>query len=80
MVVKTVKLPRHVAAALTRSAKRRGCTESELIREGVEAVVNAEGGIDMQELIGADLGVGRGPPDLSSNRRRLSRYGRSRHR
>jgi hypothetical protein len=79
-VLKTVKLPPPVARALSRLAKARGCTESELIRRGIEIVVRADDGLDMHELLGADIGVGRGPKDLSSNRRRLSGYGRSRNR
>jgi hypothetical protein len=79
-VVKTVKLPKPVAQALSRLAKARGCSESELIRRGIETVVRGDDGLDMQELLGADIGVGRGPKDLSSNRRWLAGYGRSRNR
>ena len=80
-VVKTVKLPKALAAALARMAKARGCSESELIREGIEKVTRAEDdGLDMQALIGPDLGIGRGPEDLSTNKKHLAGYGRSRHR
>jgi hypothetical protein len=79
LVTRTVKLPRELAAALSRKAAERECSESELIREGVAKVL-AEDGIDMQAAIGADLGIGHGPPDLSSSRGRMSGYGRSRHR
>ena len=79
-VLKTVKIPKPVAAALSRLAKAQGCSESELIRRGIETVVREDDGIDMQKLLGPDVGVGRGPKDLSSNRRRLAGYGRSRHR
>lgn len=79
-VLKTVKIPKPVAAALSRLAKARGCSESELIRRGIERVVREDDGVDMQKLLGDDVGVGRGPKDLSSNRRRLSGHGRTRHR
>lgn len=79
-VVKTVKLPRKLAAHLARAAKSRGCTESELIRAGIEAVLDDRDGLDMQALIGPDIGVGRGPHDLSSGRRHRAGYGRARHR
>jgi hypothetical protein len=79
-VLKTVKLPKPVAQALSRLAKARGCSESELIRKGIETVVRGDDGLDMQDLLRADIGVGRGPKDLSSNRRRLAGYGRSRNR
>ena len=79
-VVKTVKLPRLIAAALSRAAKTRGCSESELIREGIERVTREDDGYDMQALIGPDLGIGRGPRDLARNKARLAGYGRSRHR
>jgi len=79
-VTKTVKVPRVLAGLLSRAAKRRGVSESELIREGVQRVIRDEPGLDMQALIGSDIGVGEGPRDLSHNRKRLSEYGRSRHR
>lgn len=79
-VLKTVKLPADLAAALTRKAKARGLTESELIREGIEHVTGDVDGLDMQAAIGTDVGAGKGPGDLSTNRKRLSGYGRTRTR
>ena len=79
-VLKTVKLPKPLAAALSRAARSRHRSESELIREGIERVLPTEEGLDMTALIGPDVGVGRGPVDLSSNRKRLGGYGRARHR
>lgn len=80
MVLKTVKLPARLAAALSRQAKARGLTESELIRAGIEQVTREDDGLDMQALLGNDLGAGKGPRDLSTNRKRMSGYGRTRHR
>ena len=79
-VIKTVKVPKAVAVALARAAKARGCSESELIREGILRVAEDTGGLDMQALIGPDVGVGNGPGDLSSSRKRMVGYGRSRRR
>jgi len=81
LVVKTVKIPRSLAAALSRAARARARSESDLIREGIQRVIESEsGGLDMQSVIGPDLGIGEGPRDLSSNRSRLSGYGRPRAR
>ena len=79
-VVKTVKLPRETAAALARVAKATGCSESELIRRGIEVVTKGEDGIDMMKLSGPGIGIGRGPGDLSTNRKYRVGYGRSRSR
>ena len=79
-ILKTVKVPKPLATALSRVAKARGCSESELIREGIEKVTRGDAGIDMQAVIGPDIGIGRGPSDLSTSRKRLSGYGRSRNR
>ena len=79
-VLKTVKLPRALAAALGAAARESGRTESELIREGLERQLGHMEGLDMLALLGPELGVGRGPVDLSSSRQRMSGYGRTRHR
>jgi len=79
-VIKSVKVPKALAAALARAAKARGVSESELIREGIEHVAGEDGGLDMAALIGPDVGVASGPKDLSSSRRRMAGYGRSRDR
>lgn len=79
-VLKTVKLPPALAAALSRAADARDCTESELIREGIEVVTRDDAGIDMAAVIGPDIGVVRGPADLSHGKRHRAGYGRSRRR
>jgi hypothetical protein len=79
-VIKSVKVPRTLAAALARTAKARGVSESELIRQGIERVAEEDEGLDMVALIGPGLGVGRGPKDLSTSRKRMAGYGRSRNR
>lgn len=79
-VVKTVKLPKALAAALARTAKQRGCTESELIREGIERVTSEDEGIDMVKALGDGIGIAKGgPPDLSWNKKYMRGFGRSRN-
>ena len=46
LVTKTFKLPKPLADALARQAKARGISESELIRQGLEATLNDDRGID----------------------------------
>jgi hypothetical protein len=79
-VVKTVKVPKAVALALSRVAKARGCSESEVIRQGIMKIAGEADGLDMQALLAADVGVGSGAADLSSSRKHLAGYGRSRRR
>ena len=78
VVVKTVKLPKPLALALSRAARARGRSESDLIREGIERVLSTDEGIDMAALLGPDVGVGKGPNDLSTSRKRRAGYGRTR--
>lgn len=80
LVTKSVKMPSSLAAALESEARRRNISESELIRRGIEEVASGSGGIDMAAMIAADIGGGKGPRDLSSNRAHLSAYGTSRNR
>ena len=79
-ILKTVKLPLPLARALSRLAKERECSESELIREGIEIVTRGDSGLDMTALIGTDIGAFRGPSDLSNGKAHREGYGRSRHR
>jgi hypothetical protein len=80
VVVKTVKLSKRLAAALARTAKQRGCTESELIREGIARVTSEDDGIDMVAALGDGIGIVRGPGDLSWNKKYMRGFGRSRGR
>ena len=79
-IIKTVKIPPQLAAVLKRVAMQRGCSESELIREGIAIIAQGDKGLDMQALIGKDIGAGVGASDLSHDRKRLAGYGRSRNR
>ena len=48
LVTKTFKLPKPLADALARQAKARGISESELIRQGLEATLNDDRGIELE--------------------------------
>lgn len=47
-VIATTPLPPDLAAALSRKAKARGLTESDLIRESIEQVTRDDDGLDMR--------------------------------
>lgn len=80
VVVKTVKISKALASALKRAAKARGCSESDLIREGIEHVTGKDEGIDMVAALGDGVGIVRGPGDLSWNKKYMRGFGRSRGR
>ncbi len=68
----TVKLPDVLAARLRVAAKRRGRSQSAVLREALEAHLEVDeetqGGTCL-ELAGDLVGILEGPPDLSSYRR-----------
>lgn len=75
----TVKLPRPLAERLSRAVVRRRSTRSAIVREAIQALLAAEGGVAEGSCydLSSDLaGVLTGSSDLSSNRRRLKGYGR----
>ncbi len=80
LITKSFKLSKHLAIALAREAKEQGVTESELIRRGLESMLNNEDGIDMVKALGKGIGCVRGPGDLSWNKKYMEGYGRSRNR
>jgi len=79
-VTKSVKMPVGLARLLKGAARRASCSESELIRRGIEQITSDCGGLDMKALLEDDCGAGNGPKDLSTNRKYLQGYGTSRHR
>ena len=74
----TLKLPDSLAVRLRRAVVRRGTTQSEVIREALEAHLGAERRSGTCLDLIADLaGSVRGlPKDLSSNKRHLRGFGR----
>ena len=73
----TIKLPDSLARRLEQTVARRGATQSEVIRQALEAHLAAPSVGSCVELVGDLAGSLRGgAPDLSSNRRRLKGFGR----
>ena len=75
----TVKLPEPLAARLRVAVRKRGSTQSAVVREALDAHLSrspasgAGSGLDLvRDLVGSVAG----PPDLSTNRGHLRRYGR----
>ena len=75
----TVKLPETLAARLRLTVRRRGRTQSAVVREALEAYLDqsssagAGSGLDLVRDL---AGSAEGPPDLSTSRRHLRGYGR----
>jgi Arc/MetJ-type ribon-helix-helix transcriptional regulator len=76
----SVKLPVRLESRLRQAVVRRRSTRSALVREALEAHLAREAADAPEESclgLGSDLaGSITGPPDLSSNPRRLRGYGR----
>jgi hypothetical protein len=73
----TVKLPDGLARRLGQAVVRRRATQSEVIRQALEAHLAEPSLGSCLELVGDLAGSLRGgPPDLSSNKRHLKGFGR----
>ena len=73
----SVKLPDSLAMRLRRAVARRRATQSDLIREALEAHLATPRPGSCFELVGDLAGSLRGGPrDLSSNKRHLKGFGR----
>ena len=75
----TVKLPRKLAARLSATVKKRQTTQSAIVREALERHLSegaAKSEPSFLDLAREYAGCIEGPPDLSSNKRRLAGYGR----
>jgi ribbon-helix-helix CopG family protein len=75
----TIKLPAPLAARLQASVRKGRRTQSQLVREALEAHLDVGGVVagsclDLAQDLAGSLS---GPVDLSSNPRRLRGYGRS---
>lgn len=75
----SLKLPDALAARLRGMVRRRGQTQSEIVREALQTHLDGDSAPAGSCLeLAADLaGSLSGPPDLSSSRRHLRGYGRS---
>jgi predicted DNA-binding protein len=73
----TIKLPDSLALRLKQTVARRRATQSEVIREALEAHLAGPSAGSYLELVGDLAGSLRGgPADLSSNKSRLRGFGR----
>jgi hypothetical protein len=73
----TIKLPDSLALRLKQTVARRRATQSEVIREALEAHLAAPSPGSYLEIVGDLAGSLRGgAADLSSNKRRLKGFGR----
>jgi metal-responsive CopG/Arc/MetJ family transcriptional regulator len=75
----TVKLPRKLAARLSATVKKRQTTQSAIVREALERHLSdrpSKAEPSFLDLAQEYVGCIEGPPDLSSNKRRLAGYGR----
>jgi hypothetical protein len=71
----SIKLPRALSARVTRLARRRNVSRTEIVRDALEAYTAAEGssaGSSVSDLKGCLKGL---PRDLSTNRKHLKGYG-----
>lgn len=79
MTTLTVKLPEQLSERLTKLARRRGMTRSQLVRGALEHALTAvpEGeGASCLDLARDLVGKHGGPPTLSSDKRHMKGYGR----
>lgn len=71
----TVKLPTRLSARVARLARSRKISQSEVVRQAIEALPMEEGGT-IVERFSHLLGVGRRMPrDLSTHKRHLKGFG-----
>jgi predicted transcriptional regulator len=71
----SIKLPRALSAKVSRLAKRRNVSRTEVVRDALEAYTAQEGasaGSAASDLKGCLKGL---PRDLSTNRKHLKGYG-----
>ncbi len=75
----TVKITKQLRARLVAAAKRRGVTQSELVRDAIETSLrapDASSGPTLFDQISDLIGiVDRGPPELSTNKKYLEGFG-----
>ena len=70
----TVKVSRSAYVKISRVARSRGLTQSEVIREAIEGLRELPS-LSLLEAAGDAVGSVEGPSDLSTNRASLEGYG-----
>lgn len=79
MATLTVKLPEHLNQQLAATARRRGVSRSQFVREAIERslrVLHASSGATCLDLAGDLVGSHSGPSGLSMDAKYLKGYGR----
>ena len=76
MPIMTIRLSRQESARVARLAKQKRTSRSEVVRQAIAALAQAEQGSAL-EAWGDAVGVAEGGPrDLATNRRHLAGYGK----
>jgi predicted transcriptional regulator len=75
MRISSFKLPDELDRALNEFAQMRGTTRSAIVREALESMIKGRRR-SVTSLAGGLVGSVDGPADLSTNRKRMRRYGR----
>ncbi|MGQ0506881.1 MAG: CopG family transcriptional regulator [Myxococcaceae bacterium] len=71
----TVKVPKSLSSRVARLAKSKGATQSEIIREALEAYTQSEHA-SFATSAAEFCGVAEGPGDLSTNPRYMEGFGK----
>jgi Arc/MetJ-type ribon-helix-helix transcriptional regulator len=71
----TVKLPPSLSAKIARLAKKIGASQSEVVREALQAY-SGEEQPSFADVAADYCGAAKGPGDLASNRRHLEDFGK----
>ena len=80
MIIKTVKLPPGLDARLRRAARAKKRSYSAVMRDAIARGLEADDGVEMTGALKDFIGAGRGPGDLSTNRKYFRDLGRQRAR
>ena len=71
----TIKIPATLSAKVARLAKKRGTSQSEIVRDALTAY-ESDGGPTFGEAAAEFIGAAEGPGDLSTNQKYLRAYGK----
>ena len=72
----SLKLPKPLHIWLEREAIRRQKSKSDLVREAIERQRQGQKKVTAMDLVGHLCGIGKGPGDLSTNKKYFEGYGR----
>ncbi len=72
----SLKLPERLHIWLEREARRRQRSKSDLVREVLERQSQSQKRVTAMDMVGHLCGIGKGPGDLSTNKKHLEGYGK----